>query len=85
MEYRYKEGDKDNGKFWMSITPDGGSKQVVFDITNYTHNTKDPAPNGVTGFSPMKLYTSREIVGFMKDQDKTLQIYWNDFKLWLTK
>ncbi len=82
MDYYYKEGDKSTGRFYMTITPDGEQKQVVFDVTNFTHNTKDPAPNGVTGFSPMKLYTSKEVIGFIKDQGKTLQIYWDDFKLW---
>ena len=66
----------------MTIQPDGEAEQTVFDVTNYTHNTTDPAPNGVTGYNPMKLYTSKEVVGFMKERGKMLQIYWDDFKLW---
>ncbi len=85
MDYYYKEGDKNTGRFYMTVTPDGGSRQVIFDITNYTHYTKDKSPNGVTGFSPLKLYTSKEIVAFMKSQGKALQIYWDDFKLWKNK
>ena len=85
MEYYMKEGDRETGRFYMAITPEGGSKQVVFDITNITHNTKDPAPNGFTGYNPMKLYTSKEVVAFMKSHGKTLQIYWDDFKLWKNK
>ena len=69
----------------MTITPDGEKKQVVVDVSNYTQNTYDPAPNGVTGFSPMKLYTSHQVISFMKNQGKTLQIYWDDFKLWREK
>ncbi len=49
MEYYLKEGDKNNGRFYMTITPEGEEKQVVFDITNFTHNTSDPYPNGFTG------------------------------------
>ena len=82
MQYYYKEGDKQTGRFYMDIQPDGESKQVVFDVTNYTHNTSDPNPNGVTGYNPMKLYTSKQVVSFMKSKGKTLQIYWDDFKLW---
>lgn len=85
MEYYFKEGGKDDGRFYMAITPDAESKQVVFDITNYTHCTFDPTPNGLTGYSPMKLYTSKEVVEFVKSQGKTLQIYWDDFKLWKNK
>ena len=80
-----KEGNKETGRFYMAITPDGGSKQVVFDVTNFTHNTQDPAPDGFTGYNPMKLYTSKEVVAFMKSNGKTLQIYWDDFKLWKNK
>jgi len=58
---------------------------VVFDIHNFTHNTTDPSPNGVTGFNPMKLYTSKELVAHVKSKGKTLQVYWDDFKLWKNK
>lgn len=85
MDYYFKEGDDKTGKFFMTITPDGGKKQVIFNVTGFTHNTSDPAPNGVTGYSPLKLYTSKELVQFIKDQDKTLQIFWDDFKLWRIK
>ncbi len=82
MEYYLKEGEKENGRFYMTITPDGEEKQVVFDVTHFTHNTSDPSPNGFTGWSPRKLYTSKEVIGFVKSKGKTLQIYWDDFKLW---
>jgi hypothetical protein len=85
MDYYFKEGNDKTGRFYMTITPDGGKKQVVFDVTNFTHNTYDSAPNGVTGYNPLKLYTSKELVHFTKEQNKTLQIYWDDFKLWRIK
>ena len=85
MEYYFKEGNQETGRFFMAITPDGEPKKVVYDVTNFTHNTNDPNPNGLTGYNPMKLYTSKELVGFMKSEGKTLQIYWDDFKLWTHK
>ena len=85
MEYYFKEGNKETGRFWMAITPEGGSKQVVFDVHDFTHNTKDPAPNGLSGYNPMKLYTSKELVAYVTSRGKTLQIYWDDFKLWKNK
>ncbi|MGY4384273.1 hypothetical protein ACVWYN_001299 [Pedobacter sp. UYP24] len=85
MDYYFKEGDKNTGRFYMAITPEDGKKQVVFDVKNFTQNTNDPKPNGLTGYNPMKLYTSKEVVSFVKSHNSTLQIYWDDFKLWKNK
>jgi len=85
LEYYYKEGNASNGRFYMTIQPDGGNKEVIYDLTKITHNTKDPNPDGVTDFNPIKLYTSKQLIEYMKSKDKTLQIYWDDFKLWKDK
>jgi hypothetical protein len=69
----------------MTIKPDGGTKEVIFDLTRITHNSTDPNPDGVTDFNPIKLYTSKKLVDYMKSKDKTLQMYWDDFKLWKNK
>jgi hypothetical protein len=78
----YKEGNNETGKFYLAMTPQNGQKQIIFDLTRITHNTKDPHPDGVGDFNPMKLYTSKELINFIKSQGKTLQIYWDDYKLW---
>lgn len=85
MEYYYKEGNKDTGRFWMAITPDGEATKVVFDVHDFTHNTADSSPDGVTGFNPLKLYTGDYILNHVKAQGKTLQIYWDDYKFWKDK
>ena len=85
IEYYFREGNRVTGRFTMAITPDGGERQVVFDVNNYTHNSYDLAPGGLSGYNPMKLYTSSEVVGFMKNQGKALQIYWDDFELWINR
>ena len=85
VRYHYKEGNKDTGRFRMSIQVEGEREQVICDVHDFTHNTQDPIPDGVTGFNPMKLYTSKELMTFMKSQNKALQIYWDDFKLWKIK
>jgi len=85
MDYYYKEGNNENGRFYMSITPEGEKKQIIFNLTKITHNTHDPNPDGVSDFNPIKLYTSKELIAHMKSQGKTLQIYWDDFKLWKNK
>jgi len=82
IDYYYKEGDAQTGRFWMAMQPDGGERKVVFDVTNFTHNSGDKNPDGVTDFNPLKLYTSKKLIDFMRNNGKTLQMYWDDFKLW---
>ncbi len=85
MDYYYKEGNNETGRFYLSIKPDGGNKQVIFNLSKITHNTQDPSPDGVTDFNPIKLYTSGELISYMKSKGKALQIYWDDFRLWKNK
>jgi hypothetical protein len=85
LDYYYKEGDEKTGRFWLAITPDGEERKIIFDLTHITHNTTDPSPDGLGDFNPLKLYTSKDLIGFMKEQGKTLQIYWDDFRLWKDK
>ncbi|MGZ5133670.1 MAG: hypothetical protein ACXWCG_00915 [Flavitalea sp.] len=85
MEYYYKEGDNQNGRFYMAITPENEVRKIIFDVRKITHNTQDPSPDGVSDFNPLKLYTSRELIQHMNNNGKTLQMYWDDFKLWKNK
>ncbi len=82
LEYYIREGDKSDGRFYMAMTPEGGEKQVVFDIQNYTHNTKDPNPEGITHWNPIKLYTSRDLIHYVQREGKALQLYWDDLAIW---
>ena len=82
MHYYFKEGNAEQGRFITVIETKKQGRQTVFDITNFTHNTNDPAPDGVTEFNPLKWYTSMDLANFMKEQGKSLQIYWDDFKLY---
>ncbi|GEO05362.1 hypothetical protein AAE02nite_30260 [Adhaeribacter aerolatus] len=85
MDYYYKEGNHQSGRFYLAITPEGEKRKIIFDLNKITHNSQDPNPDGVTDFNPLKLYTSKELIAHMKSQGKTLQIYWDDFKLWKNK
>jgi hypothetical protein len=85
LNYYYKEGNNQTGRFYMSIIPEGETQKVIFDLTKITQNTRDTNPNGIGDFNPFKLYTSKELINYMKSQGKTLQIYWDDFRLWKDK
>ena len=82
MHYYFKEGNAEHGRFIVIMETEKHGKQTVYDITNFTHNTKDPAPDGVTEFNPLKWYTSMDLANFVKEQGQSLQIYWDDFKLY---
>ena len=84
-EYYYKEGNQSTGRYFMSIQPDGEEKTVVFDLTEFTHNSQDKNPDGVSDFNPIKLYTSKKLIDFMRENGKTLQMYWDDFSIWKNK
>lgn len=85
MDYYYKEGNNETGRFYLSITPEGEAKKVVLDVRKVTHHTQDPDPDGLGHFNPIKLYTSKQLIAHMKRNNKTLQVYWDDFKLWKNK
>ena len=85
MDYYYREGNNETGRFYLAIAPDGEERKVVLDIRKITHHTRDPNPDGIGHFNPIKLYTSKELIAHMKANNKTLQIYWDDFKLWKDK
>ena len=82
LEYHFKEGSQETGQFDVTIQAEGESSQVVFRVPHFTNNTKDPKPTGLTDFNPMKMYTSKEVANYMKSLGKSLEIYWDDLKIW---
>ncbi|MBC8011266.1 MAG: hypothetical protein H7067_14360, partial [Burkholderiales bacterium] len=82
LDTYFLEGDAATGRFYVAMTPDGGARKVVFDVTGWTRNPTDPAPGGMTDWNPLKLYTSKELVRFMQAKDRRLAVYWDDYELW---
>lgn len=82
LDIYLREGGISDGRFYMSMTREDGRKQVVFDITNYTHHPADTNPDGLSHFNPMKLYTFKELIQFMQDNGQTMEVFWDDYKLW---
>ena len=85
VEVYIKEGDFSNGRFYMAITPQGKPKQIVFDLVNYTQHPKEKCPDGFSEIHALKFYTSEELINYMKDGEKNLQIYWDDWKIYRNK
>lgn len=82
IEVYIKDGDENSGRFYMAVTPQGGEKQVVFDITNFTHHPKEKCPDGFSEIHALKFYTSEELINYMKSGNKHLEIYWDDWKIY---
>jgi len=85
IEIYIKEGDNETGRFYLTVTPDGEEKQVVFNITNYTQHPDENCPDGFSHIHPLKFYTSAELTNYMKDAGKNLEIYWDDWSMWAYK
>lgn len=90
IEYYYQDGNteavgqKPPGYFFMAVTPEGEQRQIIFSRTMATHNTHDPASDGLTMWNPMKLYTSDDLMIWMKSQipSQPLEIYWDDLSIY---
>ncbi|MBL7114078.1 MAG: hypothetical protein ISS19_19240 [Bacteroidales bacterium] len=82
IEINYIQGDSTTGRFFMAVTPDGGSRTVVCDVTGYTYHPSNPNPDGLNYFSPFKLYTSDDVVDTLRNWGKLANVYWDDFEIW---
>lgn len=78
IEYYYREGGADDGRFVMAVTPDGGSRVVVADVTGFTHHPDDAQPVGLAHLNPIKLYTSKDVTDAVKARGGSLQLFWDD-------
>lgn len=85
IELYIKEGDEGNGRFYMAVTPEGGTKTVLFDINNTTQHPNEKCADGFTHFEAMKLYLGEDDINYMKDGNKELVLYWDDWELSLNK
>lgn len=81
LEVSYRQGDLGNGRFHVTLTPDGGLRTTLFDVRSWTQHPDDPAPDGVTHINPVKLYTSREVIDQIRNSGGQLAVFWDDLSL----
>jgi hypothetical protein len=84
-EVYFKEGDAATGRFHFAVTRESGGRTVIFDVRDVTHHPDDPSPDGLTDFNPLKLYSQKDNIDRVRDQGAVLQVYWDDFELWLNR
>jgi hypothetical protein len=85
VDIYFKEGRGNDGRFYMAITPDGGTKTTVFNVENSTCHPQDSTPDGLTEINPLKLYTSANVITYLNANGGKMQVYWDDYKIWLNK
>lgn len=85
IELYIKEGEGTQGRLYMAVTPENGTKEILFDISNTTQHPKEKCADGFTHFELMKMYLGEEDINYMKEQKKNLVVYWDDWKLYLNK
>ena len=74
-----RRGDEQHGKIIVTITPDGGTTQTIFDVTG---TTMYPGRNDLwlEDWQPFKLYLSDTYLDWMRGNGKQLTMFYNDFR-----
>lgn len=85
IETGFKSGDADTGRMVLIITPEStGIPITVFDVNNWTYDPDADEPGGtgpvpLTHWNPQKLYTSDNVIHYIRDAGGAAQIYFDDF------
>ncbi|MHC4886448.1 MAG: hypothetical protein ACYTGH_15340 [Planctomycetota bacterium] len=78
LDMEYAQGDKESGRFVYGLCPEGGSRLEVFNIRDWTYNPRSESPAPLWGWNPMKLYTSEELVNYVRSHGGRTQLHWDD-------
>jgi hypothetical protein len=85
IEVGYKMGNAQTGRMVVIVTNEAtGARQVLFDVTNWTYSPLADEPGG-TGPVPLihwdaqKVYSSDNIIHFIRDSGGVAQAYFDDF------
>ena len=84
-EVGWSLGDDTSGRFYYAVTPAGGSKEVICDVTNWTYNPDIPGGEplyALDNWNPMKLYYGHALADWFESQGvDTVKVYYDDFKI----
>lgn len=80
LEMYFKKGFGSEGKFWVAITLDGQSRQIIFDVNNHTQH---PVESGhISDWAIFKLYLDGGIAHNAAANGTPLEIHYDDFEYW---
>jgi len=80
LELYMRQGDDQDGRFYMTVAVDGAEPMVLFDVADYTHHPDDPAPGGFDYVNPMKLYTLGPVLDIVSETGGAMALYWDDLE-----
>jgi hypothetical protein len=83
LDFYLKRGEGTDGHIVITLTPDGGSAQTIFDGHGPTMYPGHPEL-AISAWQPFKLYTSDTIMDWMRARGKKIAAYYNDF-IWFMK
>ena len=78
LKYVMKEGNKDNGKFSLTIVYSNSTEKEIFNINDWTHHPENPTPDGLSNLNPIKLYTSHRFINYMVYRKDPIEVYWDN-------
>jgi hypothetical protein len=82
ISYYFKEGDNNTGRFVVEVTTNSGEHITICDVHNYTHEPDNNSPDGLGHIDSLKIYTDGDRVDFVRNQGGTLQLYWDNFRMY---
>jgi hypothetical protein len=80
IEVSITEGDATTGRTTMHVTTEDGTRHQVADVTGWTRSP-DGVADGFKDINTMKIYTSGAVMCALKDEGKTLDIWWDDYAI----
>lgn len=82
VEIGYAQGDASSGRFYLAAKRASDPVPVtIFDVKDWTYNPDAKNPSLLTEWDIFKLYTSGEVIDFIRNQGGVAQIYWDDLEI----
>lgn len=82
VELGYRQGDSRTGRFYLAVKRQSDpALTTVMDVRDWTYNPQAREPVPLTHWNPLKLYTSGEIIDFIRKRGGVTQVYFDDLEL----
>lgn len=78
-------GTSNPGRFYMSITINNIKTVIVDKIGMTTSESVGYVPDGQTSFSPLKMYTVGKVGKTFYDNNKNMDVYWDNLEIWMNR
>ncbi len=76
------DGRAESGRFWVSLAPDGGAAETVFDVVATTVHPDDPALDGFADIEVLDLEAPRDLLTDLDARGQALELHVDDLVLY---